>query len=268
MRTERGGVQLLAKDLQIFAFANKQRFERPYFVKSLVIPIADAGPSELSSLPVEKHPTFEIQAEVVSELCFLGEEFKKIEDREELHDPAMRTLMIESSRQIKDWLVMRAMLNRKEYSLLVHFWASRLSKLPVSVLPEEEIPDFELPLYLKKIKTILDTELPEVDKGFKSMITTTLRLGVDSKKDDPTSEPTSSKIANVITSYSFRNTDTLEGIHSGIYPLNQKTISNLRYETRRNLKNWLIFIDKIRNPQLFNLVINAYNQQNCSNWEK
>ena len=193
----------------------------------------------------------------------------------------LKSLMVESSARLRDWLILREIVGKHlSYNLIIWTYLQNLDKdkekLPKSfksdIEPQgiEYLKNFDIPIFLQPMAKIMEMKLrgTEISEVFwRSRINSLMvSLGTGNFQFGP-SQVSNRRQANVITHTIFRSSD-LENMHSGIKKVTSKSLTQLERFVTFDMKDWLVFMDALKGTRTYASVVLSYWATNCSHWEE
>ncbi|HYD35795.1 MAG TPA: hypothetical protein VD999_07035 [Vitreimonas sp.] len=194
---------------------------------------------QVSDLSIAE-PSYVQEARAITEFCFFNGLIKKVFEGEVLDDVLMRKLMIESSHNLKDWLLIREFLKRDlRYFALINYLISQHDEFMF------EDSEGKVDKVLKKLEAQINHFNEQIEK------------------------PSLQREANVMTLISFRNT-TLEDIHDEVIalPANRENLIKLKQESAMKLAYLLNLKDKLGNSERYYVLIYICWYLYCQDWKE
>lgn len=242
-------------------------------ISSLLIEIMSSSTFSKKILDPVSYPE---EGKVVASFCFFDGKIRELLTNDDFNDTFMKSLMIESSQNMNDWLMMRKLLQRKKpYLLLLNGYASNLltraANYQNSPIKEASSQTIDVgPLAI--LAEVLNKALVNADPDFRLSILELFQIFIGTK--DPTNllAPFSPRReANAITYDSFRNRlldPSIEDMHDGQTPVNEENIARLLNESGRRLGNWLLMMDKLAGFKTYPAIVNIYWSLYSRYWEE
>jgi hypothetical protein len=241
----------------------------PGFIKRMQAVLTEALSREKLPPHVLSKPSYPLEAHAITSFNFFSGHIKRVLTGEHLDDSLMKELMIESSSNLYQWLLLRNTLARQQYHMITHLVGSAVPQREVAPLRQMSYDEKDLEILLPKLTSTLEflaKPLRGTDEGFRLEIAALLEGPTYGDPQELLSrQPSDRRVANVITAFCFRNT-SLENLHAGVIPPTEASILGIKQEAGHNIKNWLIMMDRIGDSPLYRAIANMYWGFNCHEW--
>lgn len=243
-----------------------------------------AVPSSAIDYADLKQPHILREAAVFAHYSYFSGKMKEVFEGADIKDNMfMRELMIESSANLADWLVLRHLFRSSSdtYHLVVHTYLKRLAEDTSFSFDslQEPAQDEEALSYLRgvTIPQKLDSVAYLIEEAMKYTYAPEyfwrsrvngLITALDTGAFRHDEKIPVRREANVIT-HNILRASTLENMHAGSSKVTTETVAELKNDAIYKMRDWLSFINALRgktNNVVYPVVISSYWAMHCQDW--